>query len=92
MNSMQGRPSRLLGQRAWQNCEGAQHICFQFLLYLQLLLVLLGHLQEEVQEGEVLVLLHLLLAEVEVEELLQVLLRLLLPEVEVEGQGRGGRG
>ena len=39
------------------------------------------------QEGEVLVLLHLLLAEVEVEELLQVLLHLLLPEVEVEVKG-----
>ena len=55
-------------------------------MYLQLLLVLLGHLQEEVQ-GEVLVLLHLLLAEVEVEELLQALLQLLLPEVEVEVKG-----
>ena len=38
-------------------------------------------------QGEVLVLLHLLLAEVEVEELLQVLLHLLLPEVEVEVKG-----
>ena len=77
----------MLGTRAWQKREGAQHICFQFLLYLPLLLVRLGHLQAEVQEGEVLVLLHLLLAEVEVEELLQVLLQLLLPEVEVEVKG-----
>ena len=76
MNSMQGRPSRLLGQRAWQNCEGAQHICFQFLLNLQLLLLLLAHLQEEVQG----------------EGLLQVLLHLLLPEVEVEVKGEVAEG
>ena len=53
-------------------------------MYLQLLLVLPGHLQEEVQ-GEGLE--QVLLAEVEVEELLQVLLQLLLPEVEVEVKG-----
>ena len=57
-------------------------------MYHQILLVLLGHLQEEVQgEGLEQVLLHLLLAEVEVEDLLQVLLQLLLPEVEVEVKG-----
>ena len=43
-------------------------------------------------EGLLQVLLHLLLAEVEVEELLQFLLHLLLPEVEVEVKGEVAEG
>ena len=43
-------------------------------------------------QGAFLVLLHLLLAEVEVEELLQVLMHLLLPEVEVEVKGEVAEG